>query len=310
MVVDSTVGSFATSLTFASISRAAGTHGLLLFDGGQGSAGVKEQLFDSGTVPMDSTGRIVAPYMLYGGGGSNPHSALVGQNAAADFMTYSGGSGFAQFTGYQTGSDLSLATTASVMNLSLGTATAINNSPTLVALKITNTATGTSLVMGGAGTVTLSSGGLINATNIATTISAGLNFNGVEGVVYNAGSSLTISGVINNASGLTFGANLNCNAITISNTANSFSGPITVNNCRAVLRTGQLVDGRRQRLGRQHEHHAQRRHAGPQRRERLFGFRPHDHPGHRRRRHQRPGLRLQHDRRRRDPAGQHQLDHE
>ena len=60
-----------------------------------------------------------------------------------------------------------------------------------------------------------------------------MNFNGAEGVIYNTGGALTISGVINNASGLTFGNNANSGNISLTNQNNYFNGPITVNN--AVL---------------------------------------------------------------------------
>ena len=236
IVVNATSGDYPTSLTFASIGRPTGSNavangssnGILLFSASQGLGGTTEKLVSNAGVAMDpSSGTLVAPYMLYGTGG---------QNAGADFMTYGTSAGFSKFTAYQTDPNPADWQTTDVVNLSLAASTSIASSPnTIVALKLTTTAAGAVSLSGAA--LTISSGGLINATNANTTISTPLNFNGAEGVIYNTGGNLVLSGMITNsgtnANALTFGNNAGSGYISLTNVNNNFTGTITVNN--AVL---------------------------------------------------------------------------
>ena len=176
-------------------------------------------------------------------------------------------SGFSKFTAYQTIQTPTVGQPPTWSASRPRGTTTLSSATTIQALKISTGRARSSPALG-SGSLTITSGGLITGGG-NTTISTPLSFNGVEGVIFNASGTLTLSGTITTANGLTFGNNASSGMYNstsyhaLTNTANSFSGPITVNNCYLSAVLDAAASGGSSAGQQQQRHHAQRRHPGP-----------------------------------------------
>ena len=210
-----TAASASTRLTAASLDRP--ERGTFLFRGtalgGTFANGVANILFTS------------APAGLVGAGAGSILPYAIGDATAtgtgATFLNYSATTGLRPLATAEYGTSLAVADSLTNVRLtateSLGAAKTINS-----LIVIGNTASGNTTVSGG-GALTLASGALL-ATAGNSTIGTALDFGAAEASIFSLGT-LTINGAISGTNGLTKSGSGNL----LLNTANSITGPLTIN---------------------------------------------------------------------------------
>lgn len=201
--ITTTLGSGASQkITFTTATRA--NAGQLTVAGSAALGGTQQIHIANLTNSNVGTTAMVAPYVV---------------GAAGDFLRnddLDGGTNTGLVPVTYTGTDINVANTGAVVNSAAAT---LSGNNTLYALKATGNIAGTS-------TLSVRSGGLIATSS---TFSPNLTFadgaTPVEGVIYNTGA-LTVSGILTAGAGLTKSG---AGTLTLSNTANSIVGDITIN---------------------------------------------------------------------------------
>ncbi len=145
-----------------------------------------------------------------------------------NFLNY-GATGF-QYAAYNA-TALASANSGSIVSIGSGGDTVPSGGASVWAVKTAGN-------IGGTGTLTIGSGGLIMSGN-AVSISAPLNFGSAEGVIYANNNNMDISGQISGSNGLTFSAT-NMNTITLDGNNTSLSGQITLNSGQLVVHDKNL----------------------------------------------------------------------
>jgi|GEM_PF-3875032 len=107
-----------------------------------------------------------------------------------------------------------------------------NNPATVAALRTTQNISGTN-------PITIATGGLIIDSSTSRTISKDLAFGANEAIIWSGGGAAhVISGKISGSGGLTkFGPN----SLTLSNTTNDFTGPVTINQLNLIIASDSVL---------------------------------------------------------------------